>query len=480
MGSARWCKACNSVHQSPTGSKCQRGAVQQANMEPEQPQEQSETPGIPDTGDQRPAVDSYTATGTTRSPMKSPTNTDSNQAILYELQKMTSRFGQIEQQAAADRAVIAGLVKRLDEPPRIAQTLSTSGLSTTQGSLVQNVTGEIDDTQSIITTTDNTANITFMKGTSAGQKMKKSQAPTQSQVTVSSHGQAVKATGASTNRNISNMQVPQGVYQVQMGKDGLEMHLVQGNTSTGDRINTPQATYSGVTQQNATDLPVQVASQGTSTVQAAFGGARPKTTQQCTSFHNISQNRTAATMDGQMETGIQNQTQNTLVQQPLGRTAGIPTNVTHRSEWEKEGIPSLNTLRQATDLTQRVQERYKELEEANNQTATGKFELLLDALIKDKKTDKRKVKWPQDQAFIGVMRKRPSYEHLTICQWLLGFLRIQQEETDTMIRDNMIAYLCELMQEACDFTWDSAKGAHAVLLHRMADGVVDWTQLKEI
>ena len=44
----------------------------------------------------------------------------------------------------------------------------------------------------------------------------------------------------------------------------------------------------------------------------------------------------------------------------------------------------------------------------------------------------------------------------------------------------MIAYLCELMQDACDFTWDSAKGAHAVLLHRMADGVVDWTQLKEI
>ena len=118
-------------------------------MELEQTQEQSETPGIPDTGDR--AVDSYTATGTTRSPMKSPINTDSNQAILYELQKMTSRFGQIEQQAAADRAVIAGLVKRLDEPPRSAQTLSTSGLSTTQGSLVQNVTGEIDDTQSIIT-----------------------------------------------------------------------------------------------------------------------------------------------------------------------------------------------------------------------------------------------------------------------------------------------------------------------------------------
>ena len=103
MGSARWCKACNSVHQSPTGSKCQRRAIQQANMETEQPQELSEATGMSDTGDQRSPADSYAATGTTRSPMKSPTNTDSNQAILYELQKMTSRFGQIEQQAAADR-----------------------------------------------------------------------------------------------------------------------------------------------------------------------------------------------------------------------------------------------------------------------------------------------------------------------------------------------------------------------------------------
>ena len=265
-----------------------------------------------------------------------------------------------------------------------------------------------------------------------------------------------------------------------MGKDGLEMRLVQGNILSGDAITSSQATYNSTTQQNATDLPVQAASQGISTVQAAFGGARPKTTQQCIRLNNTSNNRIAAMMDGEMEMGVKNQTQNTLLQQPVGRTGGSPTNVTQRVEWDKEGIPSLNTLRQATDLNQRVQERYKELEEANNQAATGKFELLLDALIRDKKTDKRKVKWPQDQAFIGVMRKRPSYEHLTICQWLLGFLRIQQEETDTMIRGNMIAYLCELMQDACDFTWDSAKGAHAVLLHRMADGVVDWTQLKEI
>ena len=44
----------------------------------------------------------------------------------------------------------------------------------------------------------------------------------------------------------------------------------------------------------------------------------------------------------------------------------------------------------------------------------------------------------------------------------------------------MIDYITELLQDACDYTRESAKGAHAVLLHRMADGVVDWIQLKEL
>ena len=44
----------------------------------------------------------------------------------------------------------------------------------------------------------------------------------------------------------------------------------------------------------------------------------------------------------------------------------------------------------------------------------------------------------------------------------------------------MIDYLTELMQDVCDYTWESAKGAHSVLLHRMADGVLTWGQAKEV
>ena len=38
----------------------------------------------------------------------------------------------------------------------------------------------------------------------------------------------------------------------------------------------------------------------------------------------------------------------------------------------------------------------------------------------------------------------------------------------------------ELAQNACDYSWEAAKGAHSVLLHRMGDGVVSWSYLKDV
>ena len=139
-------------------------------------------------------------------------------------------------------------------------------------------------------------------------------------------------------------------------------------------------------------------------------------------------------------------------------------------------IPSLQSLRQSVHNNDRVQQRYQELEEVISLNSQGNIELLLEALNQRKKNEKIKVKWPQDLAFIGSLRKRPTYEQLNTCQWLLGFLRIRQEETDPNIKENMIDYLKELMQDACDYT----KGAHSVLLHRMADGVLTWNHVKEV
>ena len=38
----------------------------------------------------------------------------------------------------------------------------------------------------------------------------------------------------------------------------------------------------------------------------------------------------------------------------------------------------------------------------------------------------------------------------------------------------MLEYLTYIMEDAQDFDWASAKGAHALILCRMAEGKVNW------
>ena len=173
--------------------------------------------------------------------------------------------------------------------------------------------------------------------------------------------------------------------------------------------------------------------------------------------------------------------QDKQVSQP-GMILATATMMGQQKATNDQVIQSLQALRQSShvNVNERVQQRYRELEEATGAANQGNIDLLLEVLSRKQKQNKSKVKWPQDLAFIGSMRKRQSSDQLMTCQWLSGFLRIRQEESDHNIKENMIDYVTELLQDACDYSWDSAKEAHAVLLHRMAGGIVDWTQLKEV
>ena len=65
-------------------------------------------------------------------------------------------------------------------------------------------------------------------------------------------------------------------------------------------------------------------------------------------------------------------------------------------------------------------------------------------------------------------------------QWFLGFLRIREEEKNLLIKEYIIQCLTKFTQDACDLSWEAAKGAYSVLPQRMADGVVDWSSIAEI
>ena len=88
--------------------------------------------------------------------------------------------------------------------------------------------------------------------------------------------------------------------------------------------------------------------------------------------------------------------------------------------------------------------------------------------------------WPQDCTFVGHLRARVTYGQLSQAQFVLGFLRSVQEETDMYVRSNMIEYLTELCQNVCDHSWHAAKGAHLVVMTKMEEGLLTWNDLKKV
>ena len=82
------------------------------------------------------------------------------------------------------------------------------------------------------------------------------------------------------------------------------------------------------------------------------------------------------------------------------------------------------------------------------------------------------VKWPHEFVLSGSSKERISYDQLTMPQRMAGFCCTMREETNQNLRDHMLNYLIDLMDDANDFSWSAAKASHAVLLCRMEQGEV--------
>ena len=151
-------------------------------------------------------------------------------------------------------------------------------------------------------------------------------------------------------------------------------------------------------------------------------------------------------------------------------------------------IPSIQALRTTAVNQDLVQQRLQELNHlALPQYQRNQLQFNLPpscppqppTKVKGKK-EKVEVVWPQDCAFVGHLRARVSYEQLTQAQFVLGFLRSVQEEPNVHIKGNMIEYLTELFQNVCDHSWQAAKGAHLVVMTKMEEGLVTWSDLKKV
>ena len=114
-------------------------------------------------------------------------------------------------------------------------------------------------------------------------------------------------------------------------------------------------------------------------------------------------------------------------------------------------IPTVKYLKSSKHIQEAVDLRLQELTKINEQ---GKFKS--QRANNDNITVKQQIPWPQNHVLAGTSKARITYEK------------------STKVKNAMLDYMSDLMEDAQDFGWASAKGAHALILCRMEEGKLDW------
>ena len=74
---------------------------------------------------------------------------------------------------------------------------------------------------------------------------------------------------------------------------------------------------------------------------------------------------------------------------------------------------------------------------------------------------------------LGQNKDMVTYNQLSPVQWMAGFCQTTREESDIKVREHMLDYVIDLLDDATEFSWSSAKASHAVLLCHMEQGEIN-------
>ena len=106
-------------------------------------------------------------------------------------------------------------------------------------------------------------------------------------------------------------------------------------------------------------------------------------------------------------------------------------------------VPSLEFLRNNESLQTQVERRLNELRNVNEMATRGRLKSQRDG--PGDVTVKELIDWPRNFILIGAHKTRPTYDDLTVRQWISGFVRCIQEEKSASNKDLMLDYLGNLM-----------------------------------
>ena len=89
------------------------------------------------------------------------------------------------------------------------------------------------------------------------------------------------------------------------------------------------------------------------------------------------------------------------------------------------------------------------------------------------------IDWPHYYIYRGTERRPAKYSELTVAEFVLGYLSSMEKES-SCVQAHMEKHLLDLMRDSIDFSWDSLRNFHGVLLNQFEMRRITWEDAEEI
>ena len=115
----------------------------------------------------------------------------------------------------------------------------------------------------------------------------------------------------------------------------------------------------------------------------------------------------------------------------IASNIAVSHSITTDSNVTESVVPSMGFLRGNESLQSQVHKRLDELERINETATKGRNKSQRGG--PGEVSVKRMVDWPHNFILTGSRKNRPTYDDLTLTQWVAGFVRCIQEEKNMLL-----------------------------------------------
>ena len=145
---------------------------------------------------------------------------------------------------------------------------------------------------------------------------------------------------------------------------------------------------------------------------------------------------------------------------------------------QPDKLPSFHELKGDSRIQAEVDKRLQAYQNASRAEFSGKSSTVIKSgrFRAGVAKIKNPISWPQDYCAVNVGNKQPTYDEMSLEQWVQGMIFCILEQNDEKSKENMLMYFALLMQDAIELSASTARRAHAAVLQEMERGKLTWLE----